>query len=194
MGISLVTIRCSKCALLAEFEFANVLQIKRKLDILYFEKSKHFDVINREGWSKYKLYHHAVHYPSISPRLENIIDLPINCKADKWQQGASYPNIISKHFAGTIRCNNCKSISKHQLKWPDEAFFQIMYKGKNLWAYDRKTAVKLLNYIKSIDRRKRLIHNSSYIIQDSFLRKIPEHFQTSKARGEIVKKLEKLLC
>ena len=82
---------------------------------------------------------------------------------------------------------------KHKLDWPEEAYFQVSYKGKVLWAYDRKTASKLLNYIKSDDRRKRIELQPSYIVQDAFLRKIPEHFQTAKARKAIAKKLEKIL-
>ena len=193
MGISFVTVRCPTCALIAEFEFANIIQITRKSNISYFENSKHFDVIDREGWSKYKLYYHAVHYPSISPRLENIKDLPENCGTDNWQKRASYPNIIHHKHYGTIQCNTCKSASKHQLEWPEEAFFQIGYKGKTLWAYDRETAIKLLGYIQSKDRRKRIELSPDYVVQDAFLRKIPEHFQTAKARDIIVKKLKKVL-
>ncbi len=194
MMFSSISIRCPICTQLAEFEFANYIELRHKSDLLYFKKSKHFDVVSREGWSKYKLYYHAIHYRGISPHLENIKNLPKHCAPKKWQQGVIYPNITLHKSLGTIRCNICKSISKYELTWPEEAFFQIEYKGKNLWAYDRNTAIQLLNYIKSNDRSKRVESSSeNYVTQDYFLRKIPEQFQTAKARNEIVKKLRKIL-
>jgi len=87
---------------------------------------------------------------------------------------------------------------KHNLKWPEEAYFQINYKGQVLWAFDRKYALKLLSYIESKERKKRIVGYSgkpwnTIISQDWFLRHIPEHFQTAKARPEIVKKLKSIL-
>lgn len=193
MPISILAVACEVCAQSASFEFANILKIRVKSDIPYFEKSKHFDILDRKGWGRYKVYYHAIHYPGISPALENIEDLPENCQPEEWNQGSFYPNIIHNVHFGVLRCDHCKNVLKHKLDWPKDAYFQIEYKGESLWAYDRKFAIKLINYIKSKDRKKRIDAQSSYAVQDSFLRKIPEHFQTAKARDEIVKKLEKKL-
>ncbi len=197
MGNSFVTIRCPTCARIAEFEFAKIIKIARKADIPYFENSKHFDVVDPEGWNKHKLYSHG-HYRGYSDAvdcsgLENITDLPKGCKLYYASINPRSRSISRHKHSGTVRCRNCNSVSKHQLNWPEEAYFQISYKGKNLWAYDRETATKLLTYIKSKDRKKRIEVDTNYSVQDSFLRKIPEHFQTAKARGIIVKKLEKII-
>jgi len=60
------------------------------------------------------------------------------------------------------------------------------------------------NFSDFFRKNSELLHNFIYykcgnfemtndLVQDSFLRKIPEHFQTAKARGDIVKKLEKII-
>jgi len=99
---------------------------------------------------------------------------------------------------GSIRCSCCLIQRKHSLNWPSDAYFQITYKGKVLWAFDRKYTLKLLSYIESKERKKRIVGYSgqpwnTVYSQDWFLRHIPEHFQSAKARPEIVKKLKSIL-
>lgn len=188
-------IRCAKCYGPADFIFGQKIKVKKK-DAKYFSKSKHF-ILEEEksfGYGRTKFF--TRHYPIISPCLENLSDIPDEYKTGNVKGGFVYLDFSGqclKGGHGVAMCSKCSTAVKHKLKWPQDAHFQIDYKGKTLWAYDRSYALKLLNYIQSNERKKRLPTTTKYITQDYFLRKIPEHFQTKKARGEIVKKLSKLL-
>lgn len=191
------TIVCPKCEGAAKFSFATY-QIIHKSDQDYFIKSKNFDVF-RGQHSHGSYYTAALYYPGLGNSLENIQDLPSGYEADMWRHPYWYVTLPKKlNDTGTIRCTKCLVQTKHNLKWPQDAYFQIEYKGQALWAYDRKYALKLLSYIESTERKKRIEGHSGptwnkIISQDWFLRHIPEHFQTAKARPAIVKKLKKRL-
>lgn len=179
-------IKCPECRSIADFINSNQIKVKKK-DKDYFLQSKFFK-LHESGFSKaQRTSYYTLHYPLLMPKLENISDLPEGYTAEYWR--SSY-----REYGGVLNCSSCNTCQIHILNWPDDAYFQLDYKGKTLWAYDRSYAIKLRDYIKSGDRKKR--HPAStetYIFQDYFLRKIPEHFQTKKARDEIVSKLNKLL-
>ena len=188
-------IKCPNCKCLADFVFASKINIKKK-DAKYFSKSKHFVLKREKKWSSWRTYYYAWYYPLLSPRIENIPDLPDGYEAGHARGGFGYYDYYGQVLEGNegvTACAFCKTLAKHTLDWPQDAYFQIDYKGQTLWAYDRSYALKLLEYIKSNDRKKRIGSTDKYVSQDFFLRKIPEHFQTKKARGEVVKKLSKLL-
>jgi len=191
------TICCPKCDGAAKFAFATY-QIFQKKDREYFEKSKNFDVF-KGLYSHGSFYHAALYYPGLGNTLANIHDLPEGFSAKMWRHRYWHVTLPPElKNSGTIRCTKCLIQKKHKLNWPEDAYFKIQYKGQTLWAYDRKYALKLLNYIKSDERKKRIVgykgnSQNTFISQDWFLRHIPEHFQTAKARPEIVKKLTKLL-
>ena len=191
------TIRCPSCDGEAKFSFATY-QIISQADRVYFKKSKDFEVF-RGQHSHGSYYHAALYYPGLGNSLENITDLPEQYDASMWRHPYWYVTLPDEiKNMGSIRCSACLIQKKHKLNWPDDAFFQVTYKGKVLWAFDRKYALKLLTYIESKERKKRVIGYSgkpwnTFISQDWFLRHIPEHFQTAKARPEIVKKLKAVL-
>lgn len=186
-------IKCPNCGELCEFTYAESIRIKKK-DASYFLKSKIFKIEKTTGWSESRTYYYTLHYPYIMPNLENIIDLPEKYTAENWRKRIGH-GIYRTHLNdGVAVCSLCNIRQKHVLKWPEDAYFQIDYKGQTLWAYNRTYALKLRDYIASNDRKKRHPNSTEYhIFQDSFLRKIPEHFQSKKARTEIVKKIEKLI-
>lgn len=184
-----ITIRCPDCLRPTEFMFASCVQIPTK-DTGHFKKSKNFSVIDKV-WVNSRYTNIALFYHGLTDSLENIRDLPDGYNIEMWRQKYWFANIPeSLKNTGSYRCANCAVQKKHEVSWPEEAFFQIEYKGKVLWAYDRETALKLLSYIESKERIK---NPSGGISQDWFLRKIPGHFQSAKARNEITKKLKKNL-
>jgi hypothetical protein len=87
---------------------------------------------------------------------------------------------------GSVTCQSCGYRKKHSLNWPDEAYFQIDYKGKVLWAFDRESATVLRDYVRSETRQR----DGKW---KAFLLHIPSHFLKKKAREEVSKKPGKLL-
>ena len=197
--LSEVTIRCPDCARNnkkseARFIFSRVHKIQNK-DLDYFQRSKSFEV-RRFQDSCGGYWKGAVHYPGIGTALEAATDLPEGYAPHHWKhrQGLLYFGYLKD--TGVVHCRTCHRRKKHRLNWPEEAYFQVEYKGQTLWAYDREYALKLLHYIDGTGRKKRLTGpngEQDYHVQDFFLRKIPTHFQTAKARPIVVKKLRRVL-
>ena len=191
------TIRCPSCSGAAKFSFATY-QIFKKNDDEYFRKSRDFEIFKGQH-SHGSYYHAALFYPGLGNSLENINDLPEDYEANMWRHPYWYVTLPKElKNTGSIRCSCCLIQRKHSLNWPSDAYFQITYKGKVLWAFDRKYTLKLLSYIESKERKKRIVGCSgqpwnTVYSQDWFLRHIPEHFQSAKARPEIVKKLKSIL-
>jgi len=193
-----IIIRCPDCRSAAVCESANFIGIS-SADVGSMRLVKNIHVVETKGWTTHRPYYHAVHYPSIAPALENIKDLPEKYAAGKWDQGFNVAR-QSNLPECVVRCVECGFLKTHNLNWPEEAFFKVEYRGQILWAYDRAMALKILSYIESDDRKKRIISKNAkgeddynYIVQDYVLRKLPEHFQTTKARPEVSKKLRKIL-
>ena len=192
-----VTIHCPRCEGPVPFAFATYHKIER-IDLNYFEKSKNFEVVSggKFGW----YFIGALYFHGLSVSLDNIKDLPKKYTTEMWLNTSGFVSHVEKEKdIGAYRCGKCSAQKRHKLKWPDDAYFKLSYKGKTLWAYDRSFALKLLEYIESNDRKKRAVcvpqgnSKNEFCVQDWFLRKIPEHFQTAKARPEISKKLRKVL-
>lgn len=182
-----VAVKCPDCADEAVFEFAECVKIKKKADIPYFKKSKYFEYqpSDNQYGEGYHLayYYHGLHAQHGFPALK---DLPSDYEMEDW----AHPDHLYRNFhqnLGTLFCIKCALCRKHHLNWPNEAFFQILYKGENLWAFDRRCAGDLMQYISSKDRKRdRYKHHA-------FLLKLPSHFLTQKARETVVKKLKQKL-
>jgi len=191
------TIKCPSCNGAAEFSHVTYKTITNN-ELEYFRKSKNFKVFQGQH-SHGSYYKAALYYPGLGNSLENIKDLPEGYHAAMWQHRYSSVGLPEKlKGLGSIRCSDCLIQKAHKLEWPKDAYFQITYKGKTLWAFDRKYTLKLLSYIESKERQKRIVGHSGkewnkIYSQDWFLRHIPEHFQTAKARTEIVRKLKAIL-
>ena len=191
------TIHCPSCNGAAKFAFATYKIIEKK-DVKYFKKSKNFELFKGQH-SHGSFYTAALYYHGLGNSLENINDLPDGYETKMWRLPC-WHHTLPKELknTGSIRCTNCLLQTKHLLNWPSDAYFQITYKGKVLWAFDRKYTLKLLSYLESKERKKTIVGYSgkpwnTIVSQDWFLRHIPEHFQTAKARPEIVKKLRSIL-
>ena len=188
-----VSVICSNCGEYAEFEHATIQTIKKNSDVDFFKKSSFFEFQDAQGLPGY-----AIYYPRLGRNLENLENLPDGYEKKAWSH-----NQYWRHRSGdmgVIQCNSCSKRRKHNLKWPDDAYFKVDYKDDWLWAFDRKTARLLLDYISSGDRNKTITgytdaktHKIEIKGYHSFLLKIPEIFQTKKARPKLVKKLTKIL-
>lgn len=184
-----IVIKCPDCKLPVDFYFAAFKSVPNK-DIEYFKNSKNFTVVEKlPGHGGY--YNVAFFYHGLRDNLQNISDLPEGYWPEMWNRNYWFScRVKGFENSGSYRCAECATQRKYNLSWPNDAYYQINYRGNVLWAYDRHTAVRLFDYIRSHTRLK---SPENSIVQDWFLRKIPEHFQSAKARDEITKKLGKLL-
>lgn len=82
---------------------------------------------------------------------------------------------------GLVQCSHCHLNRKHKLSWPAVGCWQWEIKGELLWAWDKRHAKIILNFIKDMARPSR----RSYC-----LRYIPSHFLSAKVRDLVVQKME----
>ena len=86
---------------------------------------------------------------------------------------------------GVVACATCKDGFVHTLAWPDDAWWQWSIRGQMLWAWDRSHAEQILAYVRATDRPPRSTHGP--------LGSLPSHFLSAKARGAVVKAIERKL-
>ncbi len=182
-----VTVRCPNCARAARFEFAEIVKIERKQDIAFFRHSDQFDYRVFNG-SQGQNWHAAIYYPGLNGiTLGAIEGLPKGYAPEDWAHDSVWsPSMVGQDI-GSIVCHHCDLRKKTELSWPEDAYFQIAYKGKVLWAFNEDSAISLLDFIESEDRQR---NKHKYQL---FLRHIPSHFLHKHARGPVVKKLAKAL-
>ncbi len=94
---------------------------------------------------------------------------------------------------GVLVCKTCPSAQRYKLNWPEDAYFQITYKGQKLWAYNRAFAVSLLAYLESETRKKTMVSDGGARATRPFLNSVPTLFQTAKARPIVVRALKQKL-
>ena len=179
-----VSIKCPNCGRHANFR-SSLLRTADHVDRPYFEKSKNFEaeyVKTRVGQWKYNIWYD----PGLGKPLEQINDLPPSFRKQ-------YPHCSKPEERGTVFCSSCGLRRTHRLNWPDGAYFQIEHKGKILWAYNREMANKILEFLKSPNRKKHSFYRKGPVGSWSWLRNLPTVFQTKKVTPQVVKKLEKLL-
>ena len=180
-----VSIRCPDCGVPAEYEFAEVVRIRLAADVEFFQQSDAFEYQLFED-SCGGRWHGALFYHGLSGSTLSVIrDLPEGYSPEDWAH-SRYLFRSRGLDIGSVTCHACGCRRKHYLRWPDEAYFQIDYKGKVLWAFDRESAWVLLDYVRSETRQR----DSKW---KAFLLHIPSHFLKKKARDEVARKLAKLL-
>lgn len=175
-----VAIQCPDCAREALFAFFECVEIRFKKDIEYFKQSPLFEyrkVIYDGVGVNLACYYHRLSQNS----LPDITDLPDGYSMADWEHGFRYR--MYGFNDGTIVCHDCGHRKKHVLSWPGEAYFQIEYKQKMLWAYDRDSTVELLDYICSKNRDRARYKYRSFLLH------LPAHFQAQNARAHIIKYL-----
>lgn len=188
----MLSIQCPECSHEAVFEFSEWVNIRRRKDLDYFQKSKLFELRkisdhDGHGVNRAYYYHNLTHHG-----LPDILDLPDGYTIEDWQHSdymyRPYNFDTGRVDAGSVVCAGCGLRKKHTLSWPREAYFQIEYKRRILWAFDRVSTVELLDFIRSKDRDR-----SKYKYR-SFLLKIPPQFLVKNARNTVTKRLSARLA
>jgi hypothetical protein len=179
-------ITCPACRGRAEFEFAEVVRIKLKADVEFFEKSSLFEYQQFQDSCGQK-WHAAIYFQGLHGRPQQAIhELPEGYAAADWDH-SRYPKNRSEWPVGSIRCGSCHTPARHVLRWPDEAHFSITYRNHVLWTFHRESAIDLMEYLQSKER------NRSRYRWGAFLLYVPTVFKVGKARESVVQQLRKLL-
>lgn len=177
-----INIRCPKCHKEAQFQCPLVFHVQQKQYRPFFESHPAFETALLYDPHQYTHKFCAIFYPALHSQPEHYLnDIPKGCKDLHYS---------SRHLMknqGVVICPSCFTKTKHVLKWPEEAYYCIEYKGQLLWAYDRHAFVSIYDYIQSQlrDRKK-----SGHII---YLLHIPSHFLTRRARTDVIEKMERVL-
>lgn len=181
-----VDVVCPACRHRAEFEFAEVVRIKLKSDVPFFQQSSVFEHQKFHDYSGH-FWHGALYFQGLhgDPR-QAIHELPAGYSAEEWDHSKYLRNRAGWPM-GSIRCGSCHMRRKHELNWPEEAYFSVAYRNHVLWAFHRESAAELLEYLLSTER-----DNSQYRWR-YFLRHVPTVFKVRKARDAVTKQLSKLL-
>jgi len=181
-----VEIKCPSCSDRAMFEFAEVVRIELKKDIEFFEKSSLFDYQAFMDSCGHK-WHGAIYYAGLhGGSVDAIGKLPESYKKENWCH-SKYLYRSHGLDIGSVNCSHCHLRRKHQLNWPEEAYYSIEYKGNQLWAFNRESACDLRDYIESNHRKY------GEYKWGGFLLHVPTVFKKQGAREHVVKQLGRLL-
>lgn len=173
---------CPDCRGPARFEFATGIPVDRK-DRDWFRRSRAFEMrkVERHDGARHVV---AMHYRGLrGPSLDVISDMPAAHSPADWHHSRYHVRTTTAH-EGTVTCSACALRRKHRLDWPRDAWFQIEYRGRVLWAFDRDMALRLLSHIQGKMRPS----------PDAQLLKVPAHFRTAKARNEVARRLRARLA
>ena len=182
-----VSVRCPACAQHAVFEFSEVVRIRRKVDIPFFRDNPLFEYALIQGAWAGTNWHGAVFYAGLHGSTAVLRKLPEGYAPEDWNH-SRYMIRSRSTDRGTIVCAACGLRRKHSLVWPESAWFQIDYRGKTLWAFERESATALRNHILSPDRKPTRRQRWA-----SFLLHVPSAFLAAAARATVVKRLDRLL-
>lgn len=181
-----VEVQCPACSGLASFEYAEVVKIRLRKDIPFFQQSKYFDYQQRVD-SCGHIWHAAVFFHGLHLKDPCALKgLPEGYQASDWNH-SQYLMQRRSSESGTLSCARCNSRKRDQIKWPADAWYQVSVKGQVLWAFHRASAAALRDYIASTARDPKLHAWSSFLLH------IPQEFLASSVRSRVVKGLQRLL-
>ena len=179
-------VRCPSCGTKAFFEFAEAVRIREKKDVPFFQDNDQFDYLLCKDSCGHR-WHAAIYYAGLHGRtVGSIGELPDGYSRSDWEH-SKYLYRSAGSARGSVSCGSCHLRRKHELRWPEDAYFQIDYKSDVLWAFNDESASELRDFIASTDRKR-----DGYR-WESFLMKIPTKFLRHGARDTIVKRLGKLI-
>ena len=191
----ILVITCPNCGAATEFSHAESAAIP-KAHRDPFDRHPAFDVVTGRNCVGSTVTVASYFSPVTGP-LDNIKNLPDVARSLTWSQWLhDRPAGVSD--LGAFRCSACNTARRHQLSWPQDAYFQITYKDRALWARNRGEALKLLRFVESDGREKGVEYTSGqpwalFRTEDRFLRRVPTHFLRAKARREVARQLRRRL-
>ncbi|EKU51722.1 hypothetical protein ACINWC323_1296 [Acinetobacter sp. WC-323] len=79
----------------------------------------------------------------------------------------------SMQSRGGVICESCGYKQKHELNWPNDAYYVVMYRHQPLWAFHREAAVELYEYLSESlrDHKNIAILSFYYIFRQSLSKK-----------------------
>lgn len=182
----ILDICCPSCRESAVFEFAEVVRIRNKDDVPFFQSSSQFEYQRLQD-SCGHFWHGAFFFAGLhgAPSLA-LHDLPASYSASEWEH-SKY--LMRSHGAeiGSANCEHCGFRQRYTLNWPEDAYYVVSYKRKTLWAFNRESAVELLHYIGDE------LRDLTKYRWKSFLLHIPSAFKARGARNTVSKQLQTLL-
>ena len=163
---SKLSIKCPACQAKANFEFARLAKIHLKKDVGYFQSHPDFEYARFQDYCG-SYWHAAFYYPNLSSGIEQIQDLPEGYDSKAWNTRYSIQS------QGGVICESCSYRQKHELNWPNDAYYVVMYRQQALWAFHREAAIELYHYLSEALRdHKNIVIRSFYcIFQQSSSRK-----------------------
>lgn len=177
-----IHIRCPKCQQKVHFQFPLVFPVPQKKYRPFFESHATFETALLYHPKQYIYQFCAIFYPALHPNPEQYLnEIPKGYKFLEY----SARFLMKNH--GVVTCSSCFMKAKYMLKWPEDAYYYIEYKGQLLWAYHLDAFISIYDYIQSKQRHRR---KSGHVI---YLLHIPHHFLTQHARNEVIKKMHRLL-
>ena len=180
-------VTCPRCRGAAVFELAEVVRVRRNADLAFFEASSLFECRTFEG-DRGGPWRGAVYYARLhGPAETTIVGLPDGYAPSDWAHPTPPRGADPSESDGAIACGACGLRARHALRWPADARYRIEYRGHELWAWHRESALELRRYIASTDRGR-----AGYR-WELFLRHVPAVFLAAKARATVVKRLDRLL-
>ena len=180
-------VHCPDCAAHARFEFARVVRITRREDLGYFKAHPAFEYKFCRESHVGMSWHAALFFEGLHGTLAGLSDLPQGYVSSDWARSSTWRCRLAHFPLGTLTCKRCRSKRRHELSWPNDAWFQCEIRGELLWAFDRTSALMLRDYLASDDRK------TGKYEQARFLRYIPSKCKTAKVRALVLKKLGRLL-
>jgi len=177
-------VKCPQCGRCAEFEFAEIRRIKLKADVDFFKSDSMFEYRQfQDSCGHY--WHGALYYAGLhgDPRVA-LGKLPPGYEPGDWDHPPWRRGYGEDTGIGSVRCEHCHLGRKHILNWPGDAYYSVSYRNNVLWAFDRRSACDLCDFILSKTRST----------GNPFLLRVPTVFKTHKAREAVSKHLLRLLA
>ena len=177
---SKLNIRCPACQANADFEFARLAKIQLKKDVEYFQHHADFDYARfQDSCGGY--WHAAFYYPNLSSSIDQIQGLPEGYDSTSWS------TCNSLQSRGGVTCETCGYRQEHELSWPNDAYYMVMYRQQALWAFHREAAIELYHYLSEALRDHKKYRYSFFLLH------VPTVFKQKKARQHVTQQLQKLL-
>jgi len=182
----ILDVRCPHCGKKAYFEFSEIVRIREKKDVPFFQKSDQFEYRLMKDRCGHK-WHAAIFHAGLHGRtVGSIRELPPDYMAEDWAH-SEYLRANNGLDLGSIHCGFCHFRAVHTLKWPKDAYYQIDYKNETLWAFHEESARALRDFILAAHRDR------SAFKWQNFLMHVPTVFLRHLARETVVRRLNGLL-
>lgn len=183
----LLDVRCPSCNARAVFEFAVIVRIRLREDVAFFQESRLFDYSVFQDSCGHNwhgaIYHAGLHGGSV----EAIHTLPEGYSPGDWSPSRYYSHLVDRLAIGSVVCRNCGLQRRHPLRWPEDAYYSIRYRDRQLWAFNRESATDLRDYIRNSHRDVDNYHWRNFLLH------VPTVFKKRGAREYVVRHLDRLL-